>query len=404
MGALAFLRRPDVFAALFTVFVAAGYLVRPNPTWAFPFYALILPLTLWLVWRERHGAGWLRDPALLLALAAAGWYALSILWSVDPLPGAARKSASGWFTTSVFLLAGTAFFATAPAVWLRRLMLAVPAAAVVNAVLSLTLFALDDGGQTRLHGWAETRHPILGANVMIFAGVLALPLLARDEPARVRLLAAAALVAVTVFVLATGSRGPTLAWGAVLTVYAVLAGSRALIAAVVAAGGLAAAVGLVVASGIAPDSLPLPEVLRGLLAAAQDNLNRPSYRMEIWSAAIGHGLERPLIGRGIAENGLFKQAYNFPHSLYVSAFYYTGVVGLALVLALLATLARRALRRAEGRLRALLAATLTLPAVAGLTDLGSIIRSPEENWYILWLPVVLVIGLTRRARQEDDLP
>lgn len=393
------LRRPETFAGVFVFLVVTGYLIRPNPTWAFPFYAALTPLTVWLVWREVRASsglgglpGWMRDPALWLGLGAAAWFGLSIAWTVAPRDDALFKYGGGWLTTSLFFVAGLAFFAHAPPRWPDRLMRFVPVAAILNALISIAFYvAAGTGG--RLSGWAETRHPILGAEVMIFAGLLAVPQLGREHPPAQRLIALAALVAVTVFVVMTGSRGPLLTWLACLGVYALLTGSRRLLASAVALGAAAAAAAVFVVWG------PGPEVLPGaagdLAAAVESNVNRPSYRLEIWGAALEASAARPVIGYGVATDSAFSRAYNFPHSVYLSALYYGGAIGLALVLALFAYAAWRVLQAPGGRTRGLLGGLLALPLVAGVTDLSAIIKGPSELWYILWLPLIFIFGMTR---------
>ncbi|WP_404385138.1 O-antigen ligase family protein [Caenispirillum salinarum] len=394
MGALRVIGHPGTLVAVFTIFIISGYLVRPTPTWAFPFYAIIVPLTLWMAWRERT-QDWLRDKGLWLALAATTWFAASTLWSVETSAGLVGDALAGWAASSLFIVAGVAVFTHSSDAWRQRLLLGVPVAAMMNACISITRY-LVEGADARLTGWAETRHPILGANVMIFAGLLALPLLNRDNTRRSIFLGIATVTLVSIFVYLTGSRGPLLTWSIALLVYACAIGSRLGVAAILSVGVAGACAALLLLQMPPVAELGLPGPLHDILSTAQQNLQRSSFRMEIWSIALERVSEQPILGLGIANGIAFSEQWSFPHSLYISALYYGGTIGLLLVVALLGSMAWRAFRARDSRQRALLLALVTLPAVAGLTDMSSIVRSPEENWLFFWMPLIMVLGLTRR--------
>lgn len=382
--------RPESFPPLFVFLIVTGYLIRPNPTWAFPFYAAMIPLGLWALWRHRH-AVWLRDTGLLLSLLAIGWFGLSISWSVGASPERLAKYAGSWLTTSLFVGFGVMFFTSAPRPWQDRLFALLPWVAVLNTLLSIALW-LHAGAPTRLHGWAETRHPILGANVMILAGIIALarPTASLSRPHRIA--AAAALLCVTVFVLMTGSRGPLIAWGACIVVFGLLRGWGRVILPLMAAGVVATGLATVMLWDVPATSFPGP--LDSLVDRIHSIVNRPSYRLEIWQMTLAEWTKAPVIGWGAATRASLSKAYLFPHSLYLSTLYYTGLIGMGLLVTLLIHLAVRVWRIPDREQRAFLGTLLTLPAVAGLTDLSGLIEGPGELWYILWLPVVIIIGRT----------
>ena len=61
------------------VFVAAGFVLAPEPVWAALFYVGGVPLLLWRVLPAIRPA--LGEPLLLLPLLLIGWLALTLLWS-----------------------------------------------------------------------------------------------------------------------------------------------------------------------------------------------------------------------------------------------------------------------------------------------------------------------------------
>jgi O-antigen ligase len=116
--------------------------------------------------------------------------------------------------------------------------------------------------------------------------------------------------------------------------------------------------------------------------------------LEIWNSAWDYIQQRPVLGYGAASGGTFAQSWTFPHSLYLSTWYYSGIIGLILVISLFATLLYGALRIPDTANRGFVLSLLSVPAVAGITDLGQAIKPPSEEWYIIWLPVIIASAST----------
>lgn len=376
----------EAFSAAFTVFLLGGFLLRPNAVWAFIYYAAVLPTFLALAWRRR-GAVSFADPALGWAFLAIAWFGLSLTWGIDQPPGKASRYLVSVVVNSTFVLCAYAFFAGAQVRWLTLLQRLLPLAAAANAVIAFAVsFSAGSGGELlsqRLSGWAETRHPILGADVMCIALMFALHRITHETAAPWRMAAVAAMALGVSFVLATGSRGPLLALVAGTACFIALSCPRRF--PVVAIGAVAA---LAAAYALVP----------GAAEFQHANLERNSYRLEIWREVIDLAQQRPLLGYGAANSHWFvRPDITFPHSLYMSALYYAGIVGLGLVIGLFGIAAVRAWRDG-GDNRPLLLALLAVTVVAGLTDVGQFVKSPSELWYILWLPLTLIFGLSRRKR------
>ena len=129
-----------------------------------------------------------------------------------------------------------------------------------------------------------------------------------------------------------------------------------------------------------------------------------SHRFEVWHYTLGLIRDRPLFGHGLAANLHFvvgagpKDALTFPHDLYLSLLFYSGAVGLLLFAAMAMLLSwrlLRAMRRPDAEWAWLSALWLNV-LVVGLTDLGQITKGPGPIWFIVWLPVGLL--LTRKER------
>lgn len=376
-----------MFSAAFTAFLVGGFLLRPNTAWASIYYAAVLPTFLALAWRRR-GEICFRDPALGWAFLAIAWFGLSLAWGVDQPPGKAPRYLVSVAVNSTFVLCAYVFFSDARARWLELLKRLLPLAAAANALVSLAIhFSANSGSEllsTRLVGWGETRHPILGADVMCIALIFAVQRLWCETSGLWRSVSVAAIALGVSFVLATGSRGPLLALLAGVSCFVALSCPRRF---------------PVVVIGMAVVAAAIYATVPGIVEFVHVNLERDSFRLEIWREVVALVKQRPLLGYGAANSRWFVNPdFTFPHSLYMSALFYGGVVGLGLVLGLLAVAALKAWRHG-GEDRSLLLALLTVAVVAGLTDIGQFAKSPSELWYILWLPLTLIFGLSRRKRE-----
>jgi O-antigen ligase len=125
-----------------------------------------------------------------------------------------------------------------------------------------------------------------------------------------------------------------------------------------------------------------------------------SHRLEIWDYTLRMIGDRPLLGHGLAANLHLNvgEDITFPHDLYLSLLFYTGVVGLLLFAGFAGLLAWRLWLR-RGRQETLWIAALGINALlSGLTDLGQITKGPGPIWFIVWLPLGLALGATLPLR------
>jgi O-antigen ligase len=365
------------------LFFAAAFLLPTGPAYALVFYLCVLPA--FLLQALRSPRPWLRDPGAGLGIALIVWSGMTLIWGHDDQHRTLRFLADTAFT--LLFLGALACGLRSPALR-RHLGTVMIWAGTVNAVLSLLLGQILPQNGPRLHGWGATSHPILGATVMATAYLCAISRALSEPGRRAAYLAAAA--AMTLFILFTESRGPLLA-------------------------ALAATLFLCAAS-------PIPLRALGLIAAASCGwwllpagvqqhgaailLSRgASHRFGIWQRTLEMIAQRPLFGHGLAANLTFPGTthgagaggladVSFPHDLYLSVLFYSGVVGAVLFLALLATITWRLLQARQGRDEIWLwaAAMWINVLVSGLTDLGQITKGPGPLWFIFWLPVTLTLA------------
>jgi O-antigen ligase len=370
----------SAFYASMLVLLPAGLLIRPNPVWALTFYLFFVPALLNLFWRRRSAALSSEARALALPLTLIGYFALSLVWSDNQTGAALFKWLNNCVTSAVFVTGAVLFVSRSGRV--SRLFDLLTVTATLNAAISLGIYAWV-GVAERLRGFAETRQPILGALVIGTCAIVTMHRLVEDRDRRLRALRGASLVLFMMFILATGSRGPVLAIVAAFAAYLSFRGKRALFC------GLA--VVLLIICVIA--------FVDPLAAYAHRMLTRNSLRLPIWAEALELSAQRPLLGYGLSAQFRWEE-WTFPHSLYLSALYYGGAIGLFLVLATMTQPLLAAWRRWDPATGPLLVALVVYLATAGLTDLGQPVKSPSELWYIQWLPIVIMIGTNLRLRRE----
>jgi O-antigen ligase len=371
------------------VFVASAFLLPSEPAYALVFYVAVLPCLA-----ARLCAGpWprLTDPALLAALALVMWSGLTLLWGIDDGHRSFRFAGDTVATLALLL----AMAATLPDAGFRaRLGTVLVACGAVNAAWSIGLAVVTHAPGQRLHGWGATTHPILGAAVIATSGLTALARgLVPAAPRSDRALNLAAFGLVASFMLLTESRGPLLAAG--LATILLCAASVWRLRAFLALGA-----GLAIWA-----SLPAATKKHTAYVLVERG---SSHRFQIWDYTLGLIRDRPLFGHGLAANLHLDigDVITFPHDLYLSLLFYSGIVGFGLFLAMAGLLTWR-LRPGgwRGRWRnaewAWLAALWVNLLVAGLTDLGQITKGPGPLWFIVWVPVGLLLGATGRASALD---
>ena len=341
--------------------LGAGFIVVPNPLWAMLFYLIALPLAATRLPRGDIAVG------SLLGIALIAWVTLSTMWD---------STGTGhmlWLWNGLCTLA---FFRLAIAADREPIITTVCLFALANGLIAIALFATGHGDPTRMAGWAETRHPILGASIIGVAVVLAT---GRVLGGGAKILPIATIIAGLLFITLTGSRGPLIAILGSLAVLLMALRPRALVGAALVA------------------AIPLlwPGVITRALERGWSN------RLEIWQISLSKIAQHPIFGSG-PTTLLDRPGEDFPHNLFLSTLLYSGIIGLTLLLALLALATRAASCEIDRTTRWTLFALLLHLVLSGLTDLSQLTKGPGPMWYIVWLPIALALGghqtLTRHKR------
>lgn len=377
---------PALFTAKFVMplSLAGGLLLPSNAAWSTLCYALLLPTVLirfWQGWRP----DW-RDHNHTAMLALCGWSTLAILWDHN-ISG--QGDGHGYWLLNAACTFGFLFcFKMAegddPGTRERAVTVLI-GAGVINALISVGAVLVAADWDLRMKGWGAAQNPVLGAAIMDICILLALGRIA--EGGRARRYYIAALVPMVLYLAFSYSRTPLLAMACALLILAF--GSWAAFGRVVIAGLCA-----VVAAGLVWLLEPgwAAMFIQNLLARGTD------CHVTIWQTAWRLFLSNPVVGYGpsarlpILPHG-FCPAYPSPHNLYLSLLLYSGMVGLLLFLACELLLLRHLRRVTAGFSTRLWLAVMAIPLIAGLSDLTQVIKGPSPMWYIIWVPMLLVMAL-----------
>lgn len=374
--------------------IGAAFVLPSEPSYALVFYLAVLPCLMARLWRARRCP--FATPAQWLAAGLIAWSGLTLLWGIDDGHRTGRflgdtLATLGFLTALVLTLRR--------AEMRRRLRDVLVGLGCVNAAFSIDVNAITHPIFPRLHGWGVTGHVILGALVMAVPALTALArALGGTGTARERVVHLAAFTVMAVFILRTESRGPLLAASVGLLFLCVASRWR-----VRAVATLAAVVGCWFL-------LPTAARRHGTQALVERG---SSHRFQVWETTLGLIRQRPMFGHGLAANLHLNvgDRITFPHDLYLSLLFYSGVVGFGLFAAMAGLVARGLWRGRKTAEWAWLVALFLAMLAGGLTDLGQITKGPGPLWFIVWLPFALAMtagaassGANPISAARDPLP
>ncbi len=377
----------------------AGFVTPSTPSWAFIFYLTAIPLVLLTLWQ-----GWrpdLRDPALAAMLGLWLWSALTILWNHHTNPHG--KTTMYWIVNALWTLILVFNFVSANEAEPRtrsRVMATLAAGAAINAAISLVLFAIKGDFTVRLWGWGISGNPVMGAAIMDICLLLAV--CEATENPKSRLPMAACAFPMILFLALSYSRAALIALAAVFLLISL--GRRPLLA-------LLACIAIALAMlGLWRFGANLfPVLWHNLLSRGSD------CHAQLWRAAWQAILANPIIGYGPSTTlpnmgplAIYCPPYPSPHNFYLSLLFYSGAIGLGLFILTVILLWRHLLAATTGFSRRLWLGVGLIPLIVGMTDLVQVLKGPSPMWYILWMPMLLVLtlpgGRSRKAEATTASP
>ena len=324
-------------------------------------------------------------------VSLVSYLAASSVWAGD-----STSESPKLFGYGIFILA----FIASTVICIQRysrfnkfLLLAIIASATFSAVLSIYLHVLLPEYQPlpepRLFGFGRLENPVIAAISYGFGFYVGVFLLLNSSDLQARLLLGICLTVLLVAIVLTGTR----------TVWAALA--------------LAIGLGFAIRYPEKATLLLLGTIaftsIVGVLALGWENIARRalSFRPEIWSEFITRTLTtHPLIGfgSGTESQWTFSEiTINHPHSIFVSTFYFGGLIGLALLLALYGScvsVLRLQVKPSNYRLLATMA--LSYGFVIGFFDGDNVITKVDHLWWVIWLPISWCLVIKPKIINENS--
>lgn len=127
-----------------------------------------------------------------------------------------------------------------------------------------------------------------------------------------------------------------------------------------------------------------------------------SYRFEIWEMTWRLIVEHPLFGHGydapLAIDPGSGIVLSEPHSFTLGVIYNLGFLGLLPWLAMLGFGLYSGIKHRHQPLFVMASTLLVFGIGAGLTEGGGIMSRPKEHWFLLWIPLALLIALNIARR------
>jgi len=260
---------------------------------------------------------------------------------------------------------------------LRLLCLLAAGAAVVSMVIWWPhhSFPLD-----RLVGVGTLEHPNPSAAVYGFFAVLAVGLLFGEESLWLKIIYLLSAGALLCFVWLTQSRGGLVA--VVMAFTALLFPARPKRTLIILAS-LAGIVALVV--------FLFPQWFTSLSERGT------SSRLLIWSTVLSQVFEMPFFGHGyLVDHSVFivsqHARHAFAHDAYLASLRDGGIIGLALMLIMLGSACRLALRIGREKGSYVYFSLLVFGLVYMIFDTDRLLTRPRELWVVLWWPLALVLS------------
>ncbi|MFV0371681.1 MAG: O-antigen ligase family protein [Azonexus sp.] len=345
---------------------------------------LVIASALLLGWSyPRNLLGLLKNPLSVMILSFVAYFALSCAWSVSEESTGVllkRQMQVVLFICFIFLAGRASFVSLCRAAGFAMVF------AVAMALYEIFQFYMS-GGQGRLASQGALSNPLLISHIYGFFAALWLACLLVADSRAQRAWGLVSLFPLLLLLVLTGSRTPLVAFFACFLWLVLLVRPRMLIYAL-AASALAVAVILVV----------MPQLIteRGV-----------SYRPEIWANVLAQSKEALWLGHGLGAALSIKlpeisYAFSDPHNMTLSVLYRGGVLGLLLWAAMYCCAASMAWRRRTDRFVVIASATVIYGLMAGMTEGGALFPRPKEHWFLLWIPLALLLAALDRAGRKRD--
>lgn len=343
------------------------------------------PTLLLLLMRPREIKELLREPLAIAFLVFSAWALISLLWS--PAPTADTDLFKRPLHTFM-LFAGCGLLLHYRNELFKPIFFSAAVIALAICLCNLVAFAKGfTPGMRMIGGRGALDNPLLSSHIFGFFCVYWLYVCMTTKRLQVLWFSVPALTIMVATVLATGSRTPLVALTLAILWMSFVSRNRR--SALLIASMVVAAAGLL---------LLYPEAIteRG-----------SSFRLELWGMSLQRIAEHPWIGHSydselyltLAEGTELRE----PHSFALGVLYYVGIIGFIPWIFMLGWGLYKGLKQRAQPLFILASSLLAYGIGAGLTEGGGILSRPKEHWFLLWIPLAIIAGLSIAQRRRSVL-
>lgn len=344
-----------------------------------------VPTLFLLCMRPREFKDLLREPLAIAFLAFSAWALTSLLWSPE------LSSDTDLFKrplNTFMLFGGCGLLLHYRNELFKPIFFSAAVIALVVSLGNLVAFAKGyQPGMRMIGGLGALDNPLLSSHLFGFFTVYWLYVCMTTQRLNVLWFSVPALAIMTAAVLATGSRTPLVAL--VLAILWMSFVSRNRRSILLLAGTALGVAGLIL---FYPESI----IMRG-----------SSFRLELWSMSLQLIAEHPWIGHSYDSELFLTLADGYqlrePHSFALGVLYYVGIIGFIPWAFMLGWGLYKGLKERAQPLFILASSLLAYGIGAGLTEGGGILSRPKEHWFLLWIPLAIITGLSLAQRHRSLL-
>ena len=344
-----------------------------------------VPTLFMLCMRPRELKELLREPLALAFLAFSAWALASLMWSPEPTTDTDLFKRP---LNTFMLFGGCGLLLHYRNELFKPIFFSAAVIALVVSLCNLVAFVKGFEPDMRMIGGrGALDNPLLSSHLFGFFCVYWLYVCMTTQRLNVLWFSAPALAVMLAAVLATGSRTPLVAL--TLTILWMTFVSRNRRSALLIAGMILGGVGLL------------------LLYPEQITTRGSSFRFELWGMSLQRIAEHPWIGHSY-DSELYltlSDGYELrePHSFALGVLYYVGIIGFIPWIFMLGWGLYKGLKERAQPLFILASSLLAYGIGAGLTEGGGILSRPKEHWFLLWIPLAIITGLSMAQRRRSLL-
>ena len=372
----------SVIAFAVTIFMAMQFCMPSFFVFSFWFYLVVAPSAIyWVVKHKNFFQDLWQSWNFRLLVVLIAYVIIHVLFLNE---GEAVRTIRHVGINSLFLLVMMIFHRNLTQTQLLDLIRLMLMLVVICGVISIGNYIINTPETKRLVPIGQNNHEILGANIYALFTLMGFGLWRGSKLSTDRMLVIAAFGVSGILILLTQSRGPLIAFGlTVLVGLMLLRYYKILICGAIFAAIIMADFYLFNQDG--SSALALDGYYEHIISA----LNRKSHRLEIWQLAWELIQKRPITGYGMQAIFPYGYAGVNPHNLFISTWYYTGVVGFVLLIATTIFALVNLYKYRNQTLGFIGFLMLLNGVIACLTDQGQLMKTPSPLWFMFWWGIVI---------------